>query len=132
MSPNDREVLLETLKRTLAGRLSKTSREPDPETQEEEEDLDRQRTKALIRGIEQDINERKKYATGFFVLACFWLAAITIMLTLQGFGSFWFGRMPFKLSETVLLAVIGSTTVNVLGILYVVANYLFPKRGDKG
>jgi hypothetical protein len=29
-----------------------------------------------------------------------------------------------------MLAVIGSTTVNVLGILYVVANYLFPKRGQ--
>ena len=37
--------------------------------------------------------------------------------------------MPFMLSENIMLAAIGSTTVNVLGILYVVANYLFPKRG---
>jgi len=36
--------------------------------------------------------------------------------------------LEFKLSDPVMLAVIGSTTVNILGILYVVANYLFPKR----
>jgi hypothetical protein len=41
---------------------------------------------------------------------------------LQGFGR-------TKLSDTVVLAVIGSTTVNLLGILYIVANDLFPKRG---
>jgi len=27
-----------------------------------------------------------------------------------------------------MLAAIGATTVNVLGILYVVANYVFPKK----
>ena len=129
MPPPDE--LREALKRSLAKRLSQVSKGADPETQIEEDDLDRQRTKALIRGIEQDIGERKKYATCFFVLACCWIGIITVLLLLQGFKSFWFGRMPFMLSENIMLAAIGSTTVNVLGILYVVANYLFPKR-DKG
>ena len=122
------EALLEALRRALAKRLGQVSKEADPETQIEEEDLERQRTKALIKGIEQDIGERKKYAKRFFTLACCWLAAITLLLLLHGFGSFWFGLMPFRLPDNVLLAVIGSTTVNVLGILYVVANYLFPKK----
>jgi len=50
---------------------------------------------------------------------------VTVLLLLQGFG---LRSWEFKLSDTVMLAVIGSTTVNILGILYVVANYLFPKR----
>ena len=37
--------------------------------------------------------------------------------------------MPFKLSDIVVLAAIGSTTVNVLGILFVVAKYLFQAVG---
>src|ERR1700733_10122475 len=126
MPPHDE--LRDALKRSLARRLSQVSKGPDPETQIEEDDLDRQRTKALIKGIEQDIGERKKYATYFFALACCWIGIITVLLLLQGFKSFWFGRMPFMLSENIMLAAIGSTTVNVLGILYVVANYLFPKR----
>ncbi len=116
------------LARALAHKAREVSNEPQPETLAEEEDLETQHARALLRSLEQDISERKKYARHFFVLACCWLAAITIVLLLQGFGSFWFGRMLFKLTEPVLLAVIGSTTVNVLGILYVVANYLFPKK----
>jgi hypothetical protein len=116
------------LARALAGKIKNASTEPQPETLEEEEDLETQQARALLRSLEQDISERKKYARHFFVLACCWLAAITVVILLQGFGSFWFGQMPFKLTDPVLLAVIGSTTVNVLGILYVVANYLFPKR----
>jgi len=50
---------------------------------------------------------------------------VTVLLLLQGFG---LRSWEFKLSDPVMLAVIGSTTVNILGILYVVANYLFPKR----
>jgi hypothetical protein len=114
--------LTEALTRSLKG----VSNVPDPETRQEEDDLQKEHAKAILRGLKQDIDERKKYAKYFFVLACFWLAAITILLVLQGFGSLW--PIPFKLADNVLLAVIGSTTVNVLGILYVVANYLFPKR----
>lgn len=112
----------------LVGSLKDISDHPDPETIQEEEDLQKQHAKAILHGLRQDIDERKKYAKYFFILACLWLAGITVLLLLQGFGSFWFGLMPFKLSDTVLLAVIGSTTVNVLGILYVVATYLFPKK----
>jgi hypothetical protein len=114
--------LTEALTRSLKG----VSNVPDPETRQEEDDLQKEHAKAILRGLKQDIDERKKYAKYFFVLACFWLAAITILLVLQGFGSLW--PILFKLADNVLLAVIGSTTVNVLGILYVVANYLFPKR----
>jgi hypothetical protein len=104
------------------------SAEADPKTALERERLENQRLQAEVAGLTQDTAERKRYALCFFVLACVWIAVITAVLLLQGFG--FFCKWPFKLSEPIVLAVIGSTTVNVLGILYVVANYLFPKRGQ--
>jgi hypothetical protein len=123
MPPNDKhEALREALVRaTLHSSVSKIA---DSKTLEEEEDLDRQQQKAAIQGLVQDIDERKKYATYFFWLACSWLLTIILVVLLQGFGGF----LEFRLSDNVVLALIGSTTVNVLGILYVVSNYLFPKR----
>jgi hypothetical protein len=105
---------------------SNVSPVPQPETNAERVDLDNQRRKVEVEGLRQDTAERKMYARHFFILSCAWICIITAILLLQGFGSFWYGRFPFKLSEPVVLAVIGSTTVNILGILYVVANYLFP------
>jgi hypothetical protein len=128
MPPSDkRDALKQALERALE-RAKEVSDQPDSKTREEEEDLNREQQRALIRGLLQDIQERKKYATYFFFFACCWLAIIAGIVLLDGFGSFWFGKFPFRLSERVVLAMIGSTTVNVLGILYVVANYLFPKK----
>jgi hypothetical protein len=104
------------------------SQKPDAPTGAERQSLENEKLKEEVRGLQQDTAERKKYAQLFFGLSVVWIAIITLILLLEGFGSFWFGRMLFKLSDPVMLAVIGSTTVNVLGILYVVANYLFPKR----
>lgn len=52
---------------------------------------------------------------------------ISALLVLQGFHGY--GEWDsFHLSDVVLLSAIGATTVNILGILYVVAKYLFPPR----
>jgi hypothetical protein len=59
-----------------------------------------------------------------FIWAMVGLTATVLLL--QGFDGF--SKAPFKLSDTVVLALIGSTTLNVLWNLFVVANYLFPKR----
>ena len=100
---------------------------PDRQAKEESEDLDAQRRKAELTGLKQDIDERKRYALLFFCRACGWMVIIVALLFLQG-SRYSIEGMRFKLSDPVMLAVIGSTTVNILGILYVVANYLFPKR----
>jgi hypothetical protein len=123
MPPNDRKKLDAALGRER--QLAKaTPSEPDIKTREEERDLEGEKKKTVIRGLGQNIKERKKYAECFFVLACCWLLSITVVVLLEGFGAF----LRFRLSDNVVLALIGSTTVNVLGILYVVANYLFPKK----
>lgn len=80
--------------------------------------------KAHVEGLKQDIGERKKYAHRIFVLICFWLFAVLLLLIAEGLS----GIDHFVLPEGVILAIIGSTTLNVLGIFYIVTHYLFPKR----
>jgi hypothetical protein len=109
---------------------SEVSKEPDPNTLKERAELEKERYGTQTSGLTQDIAERKKYAGFFFCLSCAWLVAIVAILMLQGFGSLSFWKAPFKLSDSIVLAMIGSTTINVLGILYIVANYLFPKHGE--
>jgi hypothetical protein len=104
---------------------SEVSRQPDTATSLDL--LQAYKANAELESYQQDTKERKTYARGFFILSCVWIVVICGLLALQGFGSC--GKLQFKLSEPVILAAIGSTTVNILGILYIVANYLFPKRG---
>jgi hypothetical protein len=73
-------------------------------------------------GLAQDIQERKKYAHRIFCLICSWIGAVFLLIVACGIG------YRFSLPSSVLLAVIGSTTLNVLGIFYIVTHYLFPKR----
>lgn len=53
---------------------------------------------------------------------------VLILLVCQGVNSF-FGTTTFHLDDKVLIAAIGSTTANVIGLFYVVAKYLFPESG---
>ena len=103
------------------------STDSDALVKAEEEDWDEARKRALVEGLRQDIAERKAYANKVFKLVCFWLFGLFILLLLAGFP-----RPPFYLSDSVLIAIISGTTVNVLGLFAIVANYLFPKRLDPG
>jgi multidrug efflux pump subunit AcrB len=123
------ELPEERISRLAAAATAEVSKDPDPNTLREKEDL-HERYGVQTGGQKQDIDERKKYALCFFVLSCGWLTLITLILLLQGFGSFAFFKRPFKLDTSVVLAVIGSTTANVLWILYIVAKYLFPNPGN--
>jgi hypothetical protein len=100
--------------------------EPDEGFTQEKAYLEHQQVLIQLQSEIQDIRERKKYALWFVVLACAWVSIIAILLFFQGFGSL----VGFRISDSVLLAAIGSTTMNIVGVLYVVAYYLFPKRGS--
>jgi hypothetical protein len=119
----DAKVKLGTINATA---IEKVTDQPDPNTQLEKQSLEVSQLKAQLRGLSQDIDERKKYAHRIFCLICLWLLSIFTILLLDGFGHF-FG-LSFSLPQGVLLAAIGSTTLNLLGIFYIVAHYLFPKK----
>ena len=85
--------------------------------------LEDDRLKAEITNLVQDREQRKVYGNRLFWLVVIWLSVVGIILIAQGVCI-----IPFKLSVTVATTMIGSTTVSVLGLFAIVANYLFPKK----
>lgn len=78
--------------------------------------------KEEVESIKQDRQERKVYAGKTFNLLCVYMAFVGMLLLMSGYFE------SFHLSDPVLITILGTTTTNVLGIFYFVANYLFPKR----
>lgn len=100
----------------------------DVQTRQEEQallkaslELKLKREKILNDGLKQDRKERRKYAERIFLLIVGWVFAILFIIIFKGFGDFY----NFQLSDKVLMTLIGGTTINVLGIFVIVANYLF-------
>jgi len=85
--------------------------------------LDMDRKRLNNQSLRDDISSRKDFAYKLFGLAVAWLFAVYWMVLLNG-GGF----VQLEISDNVILAMIGSTTVNVLGLFYIVANYLFPTK----
>lgn len=76
-----------------------------------------------IKGISQNIEERKKYACYLF-----WLMVVYLVLT---FGLLYidgFRLLDFYLSDSVLIALITTTTANVIALFVLVVKYLFPSH----
>lgn len=102
-----------------------------------------ERERTLLKSLRQDIKARKKYATNIFRLIVWWLLAISAVIFFQGFLSdqtaYWMigyrgfvleAFPKFRLSDPVLLALIGGTTASVLGLFVIVVRYLFPNRNN--
>lgn len=92
-------------------------------TKKEKRDLDLERAEEELESAKQDRTERKRYASLIFGLICAWLVMLFAVLFFQGLAAF-----GFQLQDSVLLALIGGTTANVLGIFVIVAKYLFPSN----
>ncbi|PUZ27552.1 hypothetical protein GA0116948_103165 [Chitinophaga costaii] len=71
-----------------------------------------------LRTLRQNNGERKKYARLIFLFTCLWAAMIFVILFLTGFKK-------VILSDTVLVALITTTTVNFFGFFLLVVKYLF-------
>src|SRR5438477_7269179 len=81
------------------------------------------------------VGVRKKYAWLIF-LGCFaWMVFIACLMMTVGVGFKTNNRLfaggYFVLSEKVLITLITSTTINVLGLFYIVAKWLFPEVNGK-
>ncbi|PUZ29126.1 hypothetical protein DCC81_06585 [Chitinophaga parva] len=71
-----------------------------------------------LRTLRQNNGQRKIYARLIFVFTCLWAAVIFVMLFLAGFKR-------LELSDTVLVALITTTTINFFGFFLLVVKYLF-------
>jgi hypothetical protein len=90
----------------------------DIETQK----LQIEKLKLVNIALNQDTEHRGTWARRLLPLCLGWLIAVVGVLIFQGFH-IW----SFHLDDSVLIAFIGTTTADVLGLGYIVVNYLFPK-----
>jgi hypothetical protein len=100
--------------------------EPDAQANLEKSDVELDQKRAELDSFRQDTGERKKYAKNIFILTCIWVSGIYILMLFEGFGGLW--HWAFKLSEPIMLAAIGSTTANIVGVFLIVARYFFQKK----
>lgn len=98
--------------------------EPDLKTKLEKNEIELDHLKAQVENFRQDMGERKKYAKYIFLLTCAWVLAVYILLLFQGFGRY--GEYTFHLTDSIVLAAIGSTTANIVGVFLIVTRYFFP------
>ena len=100
---------------------------PDTKALQETKAYELAKKDVELEGLRQDLKERKDYAKKIYELIRWWLIGMFALLVAQGFlpETKW-----FNLGEAVIMAAIGGTTLNVLGIFIIVVNYLFPKRGS--
>lgn len=85
-----------------------------------EDEVDRSIKFEYLQTLKQNNIERKKYAKHIFFFTCGWSASITVILVLCGLKAW-----CFYLSDTVLLTLITTTTVNFFGFFLLVTKYLF-------
>jgi hypothetical protein len=70
--------------------------------------------------LEQNNQGRIVLRDAIFILTTVWMLAVLFIVWKKGLG-------VLNLSDTVLVALITTTTANVFGFLYVVVNYLYNK-----
>jgi len=76
---------------------------------------------ATLTNFLQNQAARKKYSHRIFIITSGWLISVILILILQGLKI-------FSLSDSVLIALLGTTTINVLGFFVIVIQYLFNKN----
>ena len=99
------------------------SNQPDIKTLEEVDYLVDAAHAAEIESFKQDVKHRAEYAPKIYWLVVVWVIGIFALIILQGFHIY-----SFNLSDSVLIAAISGTTLNILGIFAIVAKYIFRKR----
>lgn len=77
-----------------------------------------------LKQIDEIVDARKKFANKIYWLVVAWLSGLALILMWAGWK-----YKDFVLDDKILLALIGGTTLNVLGIFTIVTNFLFPKNG---
>lgn len=89
----------------------------------EVEDVEHEKAVLANEAFRQDMHHRARWGSRVFWLLVGWLVAVVIVMAFQGLHPW-----GFKLDDSVVITFITTTTVNVLSLGYIVANYLFPKK----
>ena len=132
------DVLAKLLKSQNALKI-RLQNKPDGKALEEEQWAENQhkatiaKEKARKLTLENDFAQgendaRKSYGIKVFWLMVVWLSAVFVLVILSGIPILE-DKKYFHLSENIVLALIGTTTLNVIGLFGFVMKYLFsPKK----
>lgn len=110
---------------SIAGAKDIGSNKPDQMTKNALQDYDAEGKKLDNDSKRQNIEARKRYANRIFFLVSCWLACMLVVILLSGFGGY---AKWFNLADSVLIALITTTTISVLGLFTIVVNYLFKSK----
>ena len=69
---------------------------------------------------------KQKYAKNIFCFICVWSVFVGIVLISKGINSW-----NFNLSDTIIITLISSSFVQVIGLMYIVLNHIFPKDDNR-
>nr|DAF09426.1 MAG TPA: hypothetical protein [Caudoviricetes sp.] len=119
-NPTEAELLIQPERIELNLQEIGTERDATEETKNERERIGNDMLKEKLAGKKQDREERKKFGRHVFWLIVGYLTAIFVLLVLVGFGCMY-------MSDSVQLTLLGTFSANVLGLFWMVMNYLFSK-----
>ena len=85
------------------------------------EQYDQEERRMRLLGLNQDIQERKKFAQRIFWMVVMWLLVILGIIIAEGLHL-------LDIPQAVTIALIGSTTINVTAFFVIVTKYLFPGK----
>lgn len=127
----------------LTGKSGKTAptQTDDPDPSKSLDEYRTARLEAELNELKRQYEERKdlhgirtKHAWLLFYLTVAWIVIVWIVILLQGFGQWFFPTPPltpnqfylkFKLSDTVTVAFMTSTTATVLGLYGIAAYWMY-------
>ena len=84
----------------------------------EKQSLELQLLKAQIQKFEDDNESRREFSRNIFTVTVIWMFLVLVVVIQCAAGK-------WHLPDSVLIALITTTTANVIGIFIIVANYLF-------
>lgn len=82
--------------------------------------MELEKSQLLNQELLDNIVRRGNWGNRIFWLLLGWLIAVIAIVVLQGFSI-----AGFRLSDSIIIAFIGTTTADVLALGYIVAKYLF-------
>lgn len=92
----------------------------------EDKELEDEQKKLTLESQRRDINARTRYVDRVYWLIVFWLIFVAVVIV-QDARQPLFSLVRFDVSDPVLIALITTTTINVIGLFIVVLRYLFPR-----
>lgn len=110
--------------------------------QQKKQELEDREQRARVESFEEYHRNRRRYTGRIFWLLVAWLVGVLAILLATGIkdptpseerGSGWQHWLAsFELSDVVLVALIGSSSANVIGVFVIVVRFLFPRDGTNG